>query len=84
MQYVREKKPGRELNEEDWENAYLPSDKEGRAEFAIPSAPLVLEFPNITRRVTEQCSRFVVFGTDWRFLEFKAEDPFITDRCINF
>jgi hypothetical protein len=83
--YVREKKPGGELNEEDWEDAYLPSDKEERAEFAIPSAPLVVEFPNITRRVAAQRSRFVAFGTDWQFLahEFKRQqDPLIRRIAI--
>ena len=73
------------LNEEDWEDAYLPSDKDERTEFPIPHSPLVLDFPHITRRVAAQRSRFVVFGTDFEFLsnEFKREKSFIKRICID-
>jgi hypothetical protein len=77
--YIKEQQPGEGLNEEDWEDAYLPSDKEERAEFPIPNSPLVLDFPHITRRVAAQRSRFVVFGTDCEFLGnvFRGEESFI-------
>jgi FRG domain len=42
--FVKNKHP-RGLNEEEWEDAYLPSNNEERAEFAIPSVPLIPEFP---------------------------------------
>jgi hypothetical protein len=83
-EYVKQKHPGEGLNEEDWEDAYLPSDKDERTEFSIPHSPLVLDFPHITRRVAAQRSRFVVFGTDFEFLsnEFKREESFIKRICI--
>src|SRR5215469_11389173 len=83
-EYVKTENPGEGLNEEDWEDAYLPSDEEER-KFAIPHSPLVLDFPHITRRVAAQRSRFVVFGTDFEFLsnEFKREESFIKRVCID-
>jgi|SRR5215831_8294740 len=85
--YIKHKRPRENLNEEDWEeDAYLPSDKEERAEFAIPNLPLVLDFPHITRRVAAQRSRLFVFGTDHEFLsnEFnKEQDSPIKRICID-
>jgi hypothetical protein len=83
-EYVKQQRPGEGLNEEDWEDAYLPSDKDERTEFSIPHSPLVLDFPHITRRVAAERSRFVVFGTDFEFLsnEFKREESFIKRICI--
>jgi hypothetical protein len=85
QEYVKAQRPGEGLDEEDWEDAYLPSDKERRAEFAIPHSPLVLDFPHITRRVAAQRSRFIVFGTEFDFLseEFKREESFIKRICID-
>ena len=34
----------------------------------MPKAPLLLEFPHITRRVAAQRSRFIVFGLEWNWL----------------
>jgi FRG domain len=84
-EYIKEQQPGEGLVEEDWEDAYLPSDEDERKEFPIPSSPLVIDIPHITRRVAAQRSRFVVFGTDFEFLstEFKREKPFIKRICIN-
>jgi hypothetical protein len=84
-QYIKDKRPGEGLIEEDWEDAYLPSDKEEREDFPIPNSPLVLDFPHITRRVGAQRSRFVIFGTEFEFLaqEFKREEPFIKRIVIN-
>jgi hypothetical protein len=83
-EYVKERWPG-EGSQEDWEDAYLPNDKDERTKFPIPVFPLVLDFPLITRRVAAQRSRFVVFGTDFEFLsnEFKREEPFIKRICID-
>src|SRR6516162_3604067 len=39
-EYVKTRQPGEGLNEEDWEDAYLPSDQDERGEFAIPKPPL--------------------------------------------
>ena len=46
---------------------------------------MVLDFPQITRRVAAQRSRFVVFGTDCEFLskEFKRERSIIKRICID-
>jgi hypothetical protein len=84
-EYVKEHQPGEGLNEEDWEDAYLPRDKDERAKLPIPHSPLVLDFPQITRRVAAQRSRFVVLGSDFEFLsnEFKREESFIKRICID-
>jgi hypothetical protein len=84
-QYIKEKRPGEGLIEEDWEDAYLPSDKEERADFPIPGIPLVLDFPHITRRVAAQRSRFVTFGTEFEFLsqEFTREEPSIKRIAVD-
>ena len=50
--------------EDDWEHAYLPANKDDLKELSIPSVPLLLDFPHITRRVGAQRSRFIVLGTD--------------------
>jgi len=65
-----------EDNEDEWEFAYLPADKEEREELPIPPLPLVLDFPHITRRVAAQRSRFVVFGEDpfWLGQEYGKQD----------
>jgi hypothetical protein len=55
--------PSQELDEDDWDRTYLPSDNEDLAELPIPVVPLLLDFPHITRRVAAQRSRFMVFGT---------------------
>jgi hypothetical protein len=84
-EYVKQKRPGEGLNEEDWEDAYLPSDSEERADFPIPSVPFVLNFPQITRRVAAQRSRFVIFGTDCEFLahEFTRQEPSIKRIAVD-
>jgi FRG domain len=82
--YIKKKSPGGGLNEEDWEDAWLPSDEAERADFPIPHSPMVLDFPHITRRVAAQRSRFVVFGTEPDFLadEYKRKGC-ITRLCID-
>lgn len=56
---------------DDWDEAWLPDDQEGREILNIPPMPLVLEFPHITRRVGAQRSRFILFGTEPTWLSDK-------------
>ena len=65
--YVK-KHPFFEGREHEWEYAHLPADEKERDELPIPSLPLVLDFPHITRRVAAQRSRFVVFGMEESWL----------------
>jgi hypothetical protein len=51
-------------DDDEWEWAWLPDDKEGRDEVHIPPMPLLLKFPHITRRVAAQRSHFILFGTE--------------------
>lgn len=69
--YIK-KHPTYGLNEDDWEDGYLPADKDSNKELCLPGPPLVLDFPLLTRRIAAQRSRFVVFGTDadWLSNEF--------------
>lgn len=60
----KEKHPFHKSREDEWEYAYLPSDKEDLEELPVPRVPLLLDFPHITRRVAAQRSRFIVFGTE--------------------
>ena len=71
--------PSYGLDEDEWEDAYLPGNEEILAEFNVPRPPLVLDFPLITRRIAAQRSRFIVFGTepDWLSEEFKKQDSTI-------
>jgi hypothetical protein len=54
----------------------LPGDEEDIAELPMPRVPLVMEFPQITRRVAAQRSRFIVFGTapEWLAEELGRPD----------
>jgi hypothetical protein len=74
-----------DLDESQFEDAYLPRDKWDRAEFPMPEAPLILDFPHITRRVAAQRSRVIVFGRDPDFLarEFDRSDSSIKRICID-
>jgi FRG domain len=69
----REKHPYYKPREDEWEFAYLPADEKELEELNLPSTPLVLEFPHITRRIAAQRSRFVVFGTDPCWLSEQCE-----------
>jgi hypothetical protein len=73
--YVK-KHPSYDFGDDEWERAYLPADNHERKEVPLPGAPLLLEFPHITRRVAAQRSRFMVFGTDqeWLANEFRRTD----------
>jgi len=67
------------LDEDSWEDSYLPSSDEAIAEVNVPRPPLILDFPLITRRIAAQRSRFIVFGTEpsWLFDEFNKTDSTI-------
>jgi hypothetical protein len=61
----------------EWEDVYVPgmhslSDRKTQKP-ALPKAPLVLEFPQITRRVAAQRSRFIAYGSDKTWLARWAE-----------
>jgi len=74
-----EKHPSYDLEEDAWEDAYLPASEEDLTEMNVPRPPLVLDFPLITRRIAAQRSRFIVFGTDptWLSEEFKKDNSTI-------
>jgi len=77
------KHPSWGLDEDEWEDAYLPGNEEVLAEMNVPRPPLVLDFPLITRRIAAQRSRFIVFGTEpnWLSEEFSKEGS--TIRAIS-
>ncbi len=60
-EYCR-KYPTKGLDEDDWEECYLP-EIDGHIELPIPNLPLVLEFDHFVRRVSAQRSRFILMGT---------------------
>ena len=76
--YVK-KHPYHKSREDEWEYAYLPGDEDDLKELPVPVAPLLLDFPHITRRVAAQRSRFIVFGTDPTWL---SEHHASTDSLI--
>src|SRR5260221_13631121 len=67
------KHPSYELTEHEWEDAYLPTDEEDRAEMNLPGPPLLLDLDVITRRIAAQRSRFIVFGIDRNWLSEELE-----------
>jgi len=73
------KHPSYDLDEDDWEDGYLPADEDDNTELPMPPPSVVLDFPHITRRIAAQRSRFIVFGTDPACLseEFKRADSTI-------
>jgi FRG domain len=42
------------LNEDNWEDGYLPADEDANQELKVPRPPVVLDFPLITRRIAAQ------------------------------
>jgi FRG domain len=74
-EYV-ESHPGQELSEDEWEDCYLPRKQgEDRANLKLPSSPLVLDMPHISRRVAAQRSQFIIFGTDPSWLSKSLRRP---------
>jgi hypothetical protein len=52
----------------EYEDIWLPGDKEDFQEDPLPAQPFLLETEQITRRVAAQRSRFMVFGSDDAYL----------------
>jgi hypothetical protein len=71
--------PSFDLDDDEWELAYLPDDEETLAEINVPRPPLVMELPLITRRIAAQRSRFVLFGTEPNWLSGELR---LTDSTI--
>ena len=71
IKYVNEH-PSEDLSKDEWESLYLPRNVD--TNFPVPTAPLLLEFPHITRRVAAQRSRFMVFGSSATWLAKKSEE----------
>jgi hypothetical protein len=73
------KHPSYDLNEDEWEDSYLPTDEEDLTEMNLPRPPLVLRTDLITRRIAAQRSRFIVLGTEpnWLSDEFRKVDSSI-------
>ena len=67
------------LNEDDWEEIYLPSSKEEQLELHLPEPPYVMTADYNTRRIAAQRSQFVLFGRDPNYLSkhFNEPDSFI-------
>jgi hypothetical protein len=64
-----------QLDPDDWDRLYLPTEKE---EFrnpllATPQIPLLWDSPHVSRRVAAQRSRFMIFGSDPLWLAKFAE-----------
>ena len=64
----RVKDPAEGLTEEEWDRAYLPGDAEDQKETPLPGAPLLWDSPHVTRRIAAQRSRFMIFGTDPKWM----------------
>jgi hypothetical protein len=60
------KKNPLDVDENDWDRLYLPSDEKDMQEplLATPKIPVLFDSPHLTRRVAAQRSRFMIFGTD--------------------
>jgi hypothetical protein len=54
--------------DQEYEEVWLPGDDEDFKEDPLPGFPMLLETEHITRRVAAQRSRFMVFGSNSRFL----------------
>lgn len=80
----------------EWDNVYIPGmhSLSNRIEQSttpkdtkshkpkLPNAPMVLEFPQITRRVAAQRSRFMVYGSDKNWLTRWAQKDSSRIWCI--
>ncbi len=64
----RRKRRGEGLRKVDWDDVYLPRDRTERKELPLPAAPLLWDSPHVSRRVAAQRSRFMVFGSEPKWL----------------
>ena len=55
--------------EDCWHDRYLPSSEYQRRSLSLPAAPLVSDFPHLTRRISAQRSRFLVMGAQAAWLD---------------
>lgn len=78
-----QKYPSKQLDEEDWDESYLP-DEDGHGELPIPHLPLVLELDHFARRISAQRSRFILFGTSTDYLNrlLEGADPRIATITV--
>lgn len=86
---VWDKKPKTQKIEEDdrdlqYEDIWLPGEKEDFKEDPLPDNPFLLDTEQITRRVASQRSRFMVFGADREYLRKLALDPASNIRKLVF
>jgi hypothetical protein len=66
-----------DVYESDWDRLYLPSDEEDDEDplLATPVIPILWDSPHVTRRVAAQRSRFMIFGTDPKWLSQLRKSP---------
>lgn len=71
------KKNPHDVYESDWDRLYLPSDEEDDEDplLATPVVPILWDSPHVTRRVAAQRSRFMIFGTDPKWLSQLRKNP---------
>jgi hypothetical protein len=73
------KRPSEDLDQDLWEESYLPGSDASREELPLPRPPFVMEFPHFNRRIAAQRSRFILFGMEptWIADELQATDSTI-------
>jgi hypothetical protein len=72
-----EKEKRSDMDEDDWERLYLPTDEDDAKEplLKTPETPMLWDSPHMTRRVAAQRSRFMIFGTDPLWLVKMEKEP---------
>jgi hypothetical protein len=83
--YLEKEKPP-EMDDDDWERLYLPTDEDDAKEplLKTPETPMLWDSPHVTRRVAAQRSRFMIFGTDplWLLKMEKKKDSLLSSITI--
>lgn len=64
----RRKRKWEGLSRDDWDDIYLPWSTDERQELPLPPAPLLWDSPHVSRRVAAQRSRFMIFGSEPKWL----------------
>ena len=59
-----------DYEEDEWERLYLPADEDDLEikELETPKIPMLWDSPHLSRRVAAQRSRFMIFGTDPKWI----------------
>lgn len=65
--------PSEDFSDDEWDCLYLPDDEDWRSKAPLPRVPLLWDTAQITRRFGAQRSRFMMFGTDPRWMQDIAE-----------